>query len=174
MPASKEFFARFKNRLFVETGTHGGDGVAKALEAGVEHVYTIELSPEFYAQSQKRFTGDGRVSQYLGDSGCILGDVINTIHEPVTFWLDGHYSSCGTAKGPDMSPILRELNHIKSHPIKTHTILIDDVRLFGGVMFDFVHIGTVVEIIWSINPEYKLSLETGQPDLPFDILVATV
>lgn len=174
MPGSIKLFGNHKHRVFVESGTFGGHGVRQALESGFEKVITIELSPDIHEKTKADFASDNRVTFLLGDSGAILGDVIKDINEPVTFWLDGHYSSCGTAKGPDMSPVLRELAHIKAHQIKTHTILIDDVRLFGGVMFDWIPIGKVAEFIWSINPQYKLSLEDGVPDLPFDVLVASV
>ena len=108
----------------------------------------------------------------MGDSGKILYEVIKDIDSPITFWLDGH-CSCGiTAKGDEWSPILKELEQIKKHHIKNHTILIDDVRQFGTEYFDFVTIDQIIEKVLEINPDYKIFfIDGGFKD---DILVAEV
>lgn len=49
------------------------------------------------------------------------------------FWLDGHYSGEGTAKGDKETPILEELKCILNKNDYKHVILIDDARLFGNV-----------------------------------------
>src|SRR5262249_2110956 len=58
------------------------------------------------------------------------------ITEPCLFWLDAHYSGshfgCQTARGPRDTPIIQELEHILTHPIMSHVVLIDDARLFNG------------------------------------------
>jgi hypothetical protein len=94
------------------------------------------------------------------------------IDAPATFWLDGHYSGAGTAKGKTNTPLLQELDHIGSHHIKTHTILIDDVRQFGTQEMDFITLDEVVEKVRSINPNYKFLFEDGF--IPNDVLVAVV
>lgn len=47
-----------------------------------------------------------------------------------------------------------ELEQIKKHPIKTHTIMIDDVRLFGSPEFDFITLDKVKKKLKEINSDY--------------------
>jgi hypothetical protein len=62
-----------------------------------------------------------------------MPSVLETIHEPALFWLDGHYSGGDTARGDDDTPIRRELEHISKHPMRgRHLIVIDDLRCFDG------------------------------------------
>ena len=35
---------KYKNSVFLETGTYQGDGIKKALEAGFEKIYSIEIN----------------------------------------------------------------------------------------------------------------------------------
>ena len=48
------------------------------------------------------------------------------------FWLDGHYSGKGTAKGKKETPILEELKTIFDTNDLRYVILIDDARHFGS------------------------------------------
>jgi len=100
---------------------------------------------------------------HCGSSADLLWDIIKSIDEPITFWLDAHYVE---------TPILQELVAIKSHHIKTHTILIDDVRLFGG-NGDWgrnISIDTVIQYGLAINNQYNISYEPNFCG-PKDILV---
>lgn len=169
---SKEVFEKYPNEFFVETGTHTGAGVQKALDAGFVNVRSIELAKHHYMNAKNRFKKNNNVRIYQGDSSRILGKVIEDINTPITFWLDGHYSAGDTAQGNTNSPILMELDQIANHPIKTHTILIDDVRCFGTWDFDFVTLDEVVAKILEINPDYIISFEDGY--LENDILVAHI
>ena len=112
------------------------------------------------------------LSFFLGDSGNILYEVIKDIDSPITFWLDGHFSGGSTALGSEACPILKELDQIKKHPIKTHTILIDDLRVFGTHSFNFITIDQIKEKILEINPNYTFWYENGV--IPNDVLVAQV
>jgi hypothetical protein len=72
---------------------------------------------------------------------------------------------------------MRELEIIAKHPIKTHTILVDDVRCMGTVYFDFVPRDEVIKKIIAINPNYSIHYENGeQGDNIFhdDIMIAKV
>ena len=165
-------FKKFPNKYFVETGSLMGTGIERALQAGFSHVYSIELSEHFFGECKKIFSKNPKVKLFLGDSGKILYEVIKDIDSPITFWLDGH-CSCGiTAKGDEWSPILKELEQIKKHHIKNHTILIDDVVQFGTEYFDFVTIDQIIEKVLEINSDYKIFfIDGGFKD---DILVAQV
>ena len=97
---------------------------------------------------------------FLGDSGEKLASIIASIDEPITFWLDAHNDNELLEFGKN-TPILRELEAIKSHPIKTHTLLIDDVRLFNTTTFDNIALSTILRKIYEINPKYRITFEDG-------------
>lgn len=170
--APKGFFGKFPNKYFVETGSLRGDGIKMALRAQFQDIRSIELSSKYAKFCRKKFKNNPQVKIYHGDSGKKLLDVISDIQEPITFWLDGHYSGSDTALGDSYSPIIRELEQIKSHPINTHTIIIDDVRQFGTKYFDFVTLQEVKEFILTINPEYHFQIYDGFKK--GDILVAYI
>lgn len=121
-------FKKYPNGVFVETGTYIGDSVQYAIEAGFSRIISIELSEKYYQLSKERFKNNDNVTIIHGDSGSCLWDAIKDIDEPITFWLDGHFSKGDTAIGDFCSPIMLELSHIAAHPIRTHTILIDDMK----------------------------------------------
>lgn len=167
-----EVFLSHPHRIFVETGSYRGDGIQNALDAGFEEVYSIELAPHLYEHCCKRFEDNPQVHLFLGDSSKTLGSILELINEPVTFWLDGHYSWGDTAKGESNTPILEELKIISEHSIKTHTVLIDDVRQFGEMEFDYITHENIVDALLKINSEYVLYYEDGYQKN--DVLVAEV
>lgn len=169
---SKAVFEKFPNPYFVETGSYRGDGIQMAIETGFPCIYSIELSPLHYKHCKKRFASVPSVHLVLGDSSKHLKKILAKIDAPITFWLDGHYSSGNTAKGKTNCPLLEELAAIANHPIKTHTILIDDVRLLGTHEFDFIELEKIVEAILQINPDYIIGFEDGYA--PRDILTAYI
>lgn len=168
------FFQQFPNRYFIETGTWEGHGVLLAVMANCfQEIHTIELAETFYTRNKigEMNHSNPPVHVWYGDSGIVLGDVLKGINEPATIWLDAHYSGNDTARGESNTPILRELECIKNHPIKTHTILIDDIRLFGTPEFDNIPLDTIISKLKEINPSYKISIKDGL-NSPKDILVA--
>jgi len=167
-----EVFRKYPNKYFVETGTYVGDGIQNALQAQFREIYSIELSPYHYQCSSDRFHGCPNVHLFLGNSASMLSQVLNQIDAPATFWLDSNYSSGNTARGETNTPILQELEAIALHPIKTHTILIDDVRLFGSIEFDFIELEEITAKIFEINPNYRISFEDGY--VMRDVLVAKI
>ena len=82
-----------------------------------------------YKENLVRFQNNPRVTLIHGDSGVVLEDALKLVDAPATLWLDGHFSNGDTVKGIDYTPILRELECIQSHNIKSHTIIIDDIRI---------------------------------------------
>ena len=67
---------------------------------------------------------------YLGDSKIILPELLNQIQEPVTVFLDAHYSGKLTSFGSEETPLLFELEILKNRPYDD-IIIIDDCRLLG-------------------------------------------
>lgn len=161
------------NKYFIETGTFRGFGIGRALYSGLfEEFYSIELAPYYYEYCKNLYADFKNVKIFLGDSREVLPQILASIEKPATFWLDGHYSSEDTAKGLTNNPILEELECIKNHFIKNHTIMIDDAKLFGKAEFDFIEIDDLKKKIWEINPNYKISLYSRKE--PDDMLLAVV
>ena len=78
--------------------------------------------------------------------------------------LDGHHSGDDTAWGIHNDPIFEELDIISTHNIKTHIILVDDIRGMDK--------NKLIEKILSINKNYDISYEDGY--IENDILVAMI
>ena len=169
---NRDVFAKYFNNYFVDTCSLSGDGIQETLDAVSSNIHSIELSPLYFQRVQMRFSYHKNVVLHQGDSAKKLGEVISTIHEPITFWLDGHYSMEDTAKGQTMTPLLAELEHIKQHPIKTHTILIDDMRQVGTDSFDNITLEQIVAKLKEINPNYSITYERGF--VKDDVLVAHI
>jgi hypothetical protein len=125
--------------VFIETGTYMGDTI-EYLKNNFERLYSIELSQELADKADKRFSNDPHIYIIQGDSTLQLSKIIATLQSPITFWLDGHYSSefqlgneyIITGKGKKNTPIMEELYEIKNYNEFKHVILIDDARLFTG------------------------------------------
>ncbi|MCF7852600.1 MAG: hypothetical protein K9M07_05105 [Simkaniaceae bacterium] len=174
--AKSDTFARFRNEYFIETGSYQGGGVEKALEAGYKHVYSIEILPQYHNFCLKKFKGNSRVHLILGDSVKIFPQILKQIDRPATFWLDAHFCSYDgkrRQKGymAKTTSLKEELIAIRNHPIKTHTILIDDVRLFESDHMERITLSEVKSLLRSINPNYQIYRIDGS--FPNDILVAT-
>jgi hypothetical protein len=123
------WFARFRPYadVFVETGTFRGDGVQRALDDGFTTVYSFESDEDLCLRARERFRGDERIRIIRGDSGRLLGGLMDYIGEPAVFFLDAHYSGWGE---PTPLPLLEELRAIADHPYPD-VVIIDDMRLMG-------------------------------------------
>jgi hypothetical protein len=162
MTASTEVFSRYPNKVFIETGSYHGDGIQQALDAGFQEVISMEVDRDLFEITTERFWDNDRVNNLYGDSRELLADVMTIIDDQCTFWLDSH--------SPNNLPLLEELEIIKNHYIKTHTILIDDLRLWTKAEHGY-DTESLKEILLSINPNYEIRLD-GCLDFPNDILVA--
>jgi len=178
MPSSSDLFKEYLSDVFVETGSYVGDGIACAIKAGFNRIYSIELADKYYNYCIERFSNDPRVTIVNGDSGIMLHEAIKDIDHKITFWLDGHHSCGDTAKGCAWSPLMHELDQISRHSIKSHTIIIDDMICWekGNPVIGF-GMEDIQEKILSINKDYKFFYKEGEWDgKPFDkyILIATI
>jgi len=172
MPIINNLFEKYKNtKYFFESGTHIGDGVQKALDAGFEKIISVELGQNYYDHCVSRFKNNEYVNLYLGDTEDLMESLISKINEPITFWLDGHNSGYDTAWGKHESPLIQELEIIKKHHMNTHTLIIDDLRCWEKPHYNFDK-NDVIEFVLSINPNYEIIFEDGH--VPNDILVAFI
>ena len=167
-------FEAFPNDYFVETGTFSGQGINYALRAKFPEIHSIELLPVNVKNVSRMFQNNDNVHIHEGDSGKILYDVIKDFDKPITFWLDAH-SGIDNANQKN-TPILEELEQIKLHHIKTHTILIDDMHCSGTVLFDGITKEQIAEKVKEVNPEYEISYVPGGDDAeyPVNVMVARV
>ena len=139
--------------IFVETGTFRGD-MLERLAGRFTKLYSIELSEEFYTEAQERFRDRGHITLLQGDSGTLMRQVLEDVHEPALFWLDAHAPGAITLFGPYAAPTGRELEAILTHPVRGHVILIDDAR-----QFDRASIARVRELANAYD--YRCVIEQG-------------
>ncbi len=118
--------------LFLESGTYLG-GTVEALKKYFDKVYSIELDKDLYQRAQQRFAKEKNITILQGDAGQKIKEVLKNIKKAnIIFWLDGHYSGEGTARGNINTPIVAELQAIAQHDKGQKIILVDDIRLFLG------------------------------------------
>ena len=121
---------KIKYPVFVETGTGNGHTTFQ-MEPFFETLYSVEVKKEFYENVVNSYTGT-KIHFLLGDSAILLEFLCQKIEDNVIFFLDGHYSSCGTGNGIKDVPLYEELHHINKRLKNNGIIIVDDARLFGS------------------------------------------
>lgn len=177
MPAHKHVFQKYPNEYFIETGTFKGEGLQMALDIGFANVRSVEIHEPYWKENLLKYHNNPRVRLYLGSSEEQLWNMIQGINVPCTFWLDGHWSGDDTPTWSGQNcPLEDELNIIKQHHIKNHTILIDDIRCCGTPHFKnkkgIIYKYELEDWIRQINRDYRIFYENSWE--PNDILVATI
>ena len=171
---SKSVLSKYKNDIFVETGTLWGEAIEVAIECGFKKIYTVDIDPKKVEHSRKKFAKEvksGQVEVLEGDTFKMFPDILKKIDAPATFWLDAHWD--GGPMGDYKCPLPFELEALLDHPIKTHTLLVDDRRIFGAIGSNWgedLDEELLIEAMTDINPDYKISFEDGC--VPNDIIVA--
>lgn len=164
MSANFLFFQKYFNNIFIETGSGNGDGIWSAINCGFKEIFSIELSQKLYRYCTNKYQEYKNVHIIYGDSREELSKIIVNINEPITFWLDAHISG-GDTVGEDLPPLFEEIEIIGKHHIKSHTILIDDLRCWNWN-------NELMSAILKINSCYQFTIEDGL--FPQDILTARV
>ena len=136
------------------------------MEAGFSTIYSIEIDNEKYEKCLKRFENINYVYLHKGDSGVVLGKIMMKLDAPATFWLDSHFGESNS-----YCPLIDELGILRKHYIKNHTILIDDIRLFGKGWCD-IYEENILNQIMQINQNYRIRYIDGYTN--DDILVAEI
>jgi hypothetical protein len=119
-----------KTRHYIETGTFLGRGISSVLN-NYDTIHSIELSEKWYNYNVEQFKDHSHVKMYHGDSKQVLPMLLETIQEPVTIYLDAHYSGGQTEFGEEETPLLYELAILKERKFDD-IIIIDDCRLLGN------------------------------------------
>jgi hypothetical protein len=176
---------KYINPIFIETGTGlAGLGVKKALEAGFEKIYSIEICESIHLDACHAFADEirsGQVELILGDSITALPALLDTIDKPCTFWLDSHIDGPQSAGlSHKKCPLYDELYTISKHYVDGHIIMIDDRRLFydnetrdnpngwGASILETA----IVDQIKNINKNYSIVYENGFIDK--DVIVGVM
>ena len=171
---SKSVLSKYTNDIFVETGTLWGEAVEVAIECGFKKIYTVEIDPDKVKFSQQKFAKEiesGQVEVIEGDTFKVFPDLIKKVDAQATFWFDAHWD--GGPVGDYKCPLPFELEALLTHPIKTHTLLVDDRRIFGQAGSNWgenLDEELLIEAMTDINNDYKISFEDGC--IPDDIIVA--
>lgn len=119
---------------FVETGTHLGDSVQAALDAGFDRIYSCDLMPQVIAAARQRFAGAGQVRLVCADSVSFLREVVAELRGPAFFWLDAHFPSYYgyPADQHHEFPLAEELAAIAAAPGRGGDVIAcDDMRVIA-------------------------------------------
>jgi len=120
---------------YIETGCYQGAGVQMVVDH-YQQVHSIELSEKWFNHCKERFQDNPKVHIHFGNSKYILPDLLTNVNEPVTVYLDGHFSAGETAIGEELvdgvssAPLLTELEILQARPFDD-IIIIDDCRMLG-------------------------------------------
>jgi len=141
-------FRKYKkdHTIFFETGTHKGDSIRDAIRLGYKKLISVEIVPELYQENVKYFQEQENLHLFLGDSNQLITQMLELVDDSALFWLDGHFEHG--------MPVWAELEAIKQHPIKTHTIIIDDL----GLLYPNDR-NKLMQTILEINPQYQFVVE---------------
>jgi hypothetical protein len=124
-----------KTKKYIETGCYHGNGVQSVVDQ-YEQVHSIELSEKWFKHCEERFKDNPKVRIHFGNSKYVLPELLADINEPVTVYLDGHFSAGETAIGEELvdgvssAPLLTELEILQARPYDD-IIVIDDCRMLG-------------------------------------------
>lgn len=160
--------------IFVESGSLIGDTCKLALKAGFKKCYTIEIHSKYHRKSLNNLEqeiNDGTVVLIKGDSKAVLKMLVPTIQEDMTIFLDAHWHR--NRKDMDTSPLLKELDALRSCPEHIKRIFVDDRRLLGVRSWGRnISEDVVMEKLKLINPNFVFSYELGEQE--DDVIVAEI
>jgi hypothetical protein len=151
-----QIFEANKTNIFIETGSHIGEGIQRAVDIGFKDVYSMEIKPDFHFMCINRFMARNNVHLSLGDSLVKLPEILSKVNEQATFWIDAHMSMVARN-----CPTLEEIKIIGQHHIKNHIIIIDDMRDFGTKEHEFITVEDLMSAILDINEDYVFSIESS-------------
>jgi len=129
-PLFYELTGVYVTNRYIETGAYLGNGIRTVLNAGYKHIHSIELSEKWYKYNVEQYKDASSVKMHYGDSKRVLPELLKSIREPVTIYLDAHYSGTPTAFGDEETPLLEELEILKNREYDD-IIIVDDCRLIG-------------------------------------------
>lgn len=159
-----------RTKTYVETGTYKGDGVQQVLRE-YEQIHSMELSEHWYYHTVLRYFMEPHVHLWCGDSALYLPSILQELQEPITIYLDAHYSGPDTANCDyGGTALLQELGLLRQRAFDD-IIIIDHVSLFGkkgfykspdtSFAYDWTHV-TEERIQALLKPNYIMLHNEGQ------------
>jgi len=142
--------------VLIESGTFEGE-MARKCRRAFRSIVTIELSGTLARAAARRLAPYRNIRVIQGNSAEQLPRLLRELREPALFWLDGHYSGEGTARGASDTPLEEELRAIARHGARGHVVLIDDARLIGTG--DYPTRENVVAILREAEPAFDARIE---------------
>lgn len=120
---------KYKNPIFIETGSSYAGCCEIALSLGFKEIYGIELDVGKHNKCKYLFGNHKNYHMYCGSSAEWLPQILEAIQEPTTIWLDAH--PCVDDLTVNDTPILQELEAILAHSGRVNfTVLIDDIMIY--------------------------------------------
>lgn len=188
MPINFNIKEYSKNKkIYIETGFYYGESALKAFDSGFEQVYSCDINEKFVENGKKIFADKIAKNEFFifhGRSTDILKTILENLEHEAVFFLDAHDLNYEDTKKEewdikDECPIIEELDLIKNHKIKNHTIIVDDLRMFGygcapGTWAYKKNINPkkIYNKLKEINENYNFAIEDGICEK--DILVAFI
>lgn len=159
---------KYPNKVFVGTGIYSSINIGRALNANFPAIYCMDadqvlvdhartIVPSYIHEKPRKHLKSWRAIH--GDPKKDLLYLINSIHTPITFLLSSHFPDVDDQT--KQNDVLFELNQIKQHPIKTHTILIEYIHWAGTPFFGGITLQMIKDKLLEINPRYSFTFETG-------------
>lgn len=188
LPPSYNLLEKYPNTHYYETGVWRGDSIQMALDAGFKGIFGMDNDPECIEFCKNRFAlhrldsgfvhgyypGDHQLIEVKrGDSANDLWKHIQNVRQPITFFLDAH-SQMFEDEIPSANPfpLLKELEQIGRHPIRSHTIIIDDLLYMSHIDITGWSRKTIEDAVLAINPAYKFEYVANP--IRENLLVCTV
>jgi hypothetical protein len=169
MHPMRNYFKEYKgaHNTFIETGSYRGDGIYLAMQAGYARILSMDIDGANVAHCQERFelipddkrpANNDHINIICGDSATGLFKFMKYVNEPAMIWLDAHsqlFDDEPPVENP--FPLMKELEQLRRHPIKTHTILIDDILILTHPDVTRWNKDAIENALLTINPAYKLT-----------------
>ena len=163
MPLTANVLNKYLSPVFIETGTHGGDGVMQAIMSGFRTIASIESDKMLADLARTKFQNNPNVTIYHGDSAVTLDLVIKKFACPVTLWLDAHGPGILTVTNCPLAQEIRAgLQYATKYPV---IFMIDDLRILDP------NLRALVDYLFQYSG-YDVTYEDS-PIAAQDILVAT-
>jgi len=136
-----------KDYFFIETGTFGGFTSVWASTV-FKKVFTVELSEEMYNIVSNKYKYINNICFSQGNSVDFLKTLLPELGNSCVFWLDAHFSECGTAGGSQKHTLIDEINTINEYSLYKDFIFIDDFRLicYPWMQSDNIYWPTITDV----------------------------
>jgi len=142
-----------KIKVFVETGTNTGVGLAFAAQHNFDKLYSIEIMENLYTQCVNKFKGNNKINLIHDDSINGLVKIMSELSdEPTLYWLDAHlpneydksYSADYDKDREVVVPLEKELLTIKENKdVSKDVFILDDLRVYEEGPYEMGNYGDV-------------------------------